>query len=419
MRTKLLLLMAFALMGWSNVWAETIWPGDGNGYTILTDEENNRTARLDEYWWEASGTGYANMPSSFVYNEKTYTVTEVGDGTTAVLKKNASYTGVWFPDNVKAVNAYAFSYYQTGITEIVMDGVETIKGNAFQNMDALTKVTFPASITTIEDYAFNTCKALKEMRFKGSMAPTAYYNSFYCYVGDESKSDYLFDKCVIYIPAGSTSSYKPGTYTVFDYFYYVMEPGTFTIGETGYATYFHSWCGFKVPEGVTAKIVTGISGGKLTIVDKYAAESIVPKNCGVLLNGSADTYTFDLLPLDATEYPSEGNYLAGTDEESTPTNDDNYYYYKLANDATHGLGWYWGADEGAAFTNGAHKACLKVSKGAGARSFIGLGDETTAIESVVKKAEINDGVYYNLQGQRVDNPTKGLYIVNGKKVIIK
>ena len=30
-----------------------------------------------------------------------------------------------------------------------------------------------------------------------------------------------------------------------------------------------------------------------------------------------------------------------------------------------------------------------------------------------------DGVYYNLNGVRVDRPTKGVYIVNGKKVIIK
>ena len=44
-------------------------------------------------------------------------------------------------------------------------------------------------------------------------------------------------------------------------------------------------------------------------------------------------------------------------------------------------------------------------------------DETTAIETV--KTQQADGQYFNLAGQRVVNPTKGLYIVNGKKVIIK
>lgn len=54
---------------------------------------------------------------------------------------------------------------------------------------------------------------------------------------------------------------------------------------------------------------------------------------------------------------------------------------------------------------------------AAARGIFDLDSETTAIETV--KAEKANNEYYNLAGQRVANPTKGLYIVNGKKVIIK
>ena len=48
-------------------------------------------------------------------------------------------------------------------------------------------------------------------------------------------------------------------------------------------------------------------------------------------------------------------------------------------------------------------------------------DETTGIEAISNTQETAKGTreYYNLNGQRVANPTKGLYIVNGKKVIIK
>ena len=53
-----------------------------------------------------------------------------------------------------------------------------------------------------------------------------------------------------------------------------------------------------------------------------------------------------------------------------------------------------------------------------ARDFFGFGDEETGIEPVKVAAEAN-GEYYNLAGQRVAQPTKGLYIVNGKKVVIK
>ena len=42
----------------------------------------------------------------------------------------------------------------------------------------------------------------------------------------------------------------------------------------------------------------------------------------------------------------------------------------------------------------------------------------TALSAMPYAVEV-DGIYYNLSGVRVDRPTKGVYIMNGKKVIIK
>lgn len=50
---------------------------------------------------------------------------------------------------------------------------------------------------------------------------------------------------------------------------------------------------------------------------------------------------------------------------------------------------------------------------------LAIFDETTGITSVLDSKVLNDGKVYNLKGQRVENATKGLYIVNGKKVVIK
>ena len=56
--------------------------------------------------------------------------------------------------------------------------------------------------------------------------------------------------------------------------------------------------------------------------------------------------------------------------------------------------------------------------GAGVRLNIAFDDEeTTAINSIANSQEQNANSYYNLQGQRVENPKKGLYIVNGKKIV--
>ena len=71
----------------------------------------------------------------------------------------------------------------------------------------------------------------------------------------------------------------------------------------------------------------------------------------------------------------------------------------------------------------AGKAYLQIPTAiAGARESFWFDDETTGIAAVEKTDNtdnVENKVVYNLNGQRVANPTKGLYIVNGKKVIIK
>ena len=48
-----------------------------------------------------------------------------------------------------------------------------------------------------------------------------------------------------------------------------------------------------------------------------------------------------------------------------------------------------------------------------------LDDETTSIDGISKMEEVRGNVYYDLNGRRVLYPTKGIYIVNGKKIVIK
>jgi hypothetical protein len=51
--------------------------------------------------------------------------------------------------------------------------------------------------------------------------------------------------------------------------------------------------------------------------------------------------------------------------------------------------------------------------------FVFAENTTTGIENIKTNTSIKDNIYYNLSGQAVKNPTKGIYILNGKKVIIK
>ena len=53
------------------------------------------------------------------------------------------------------------------------------------------------------------------------------------------------------------------------------------------------------------------------------------------------------------------------------------------------------------------------------KEFFFVEDLPTAIVSVLPDYKIQEPVYYDLQGRKVDNPTNGIYIVNGKKVFVK
>ena len=75
-----------------------------------------------------------------------------------------------------------------------------------------------------------------------------------------------------------------------------------------------------------------------------------------------------------------------------------------------------GADDGGKFTVKAGTAYLAVPNAASVKGFL-LDGTPTAIEGV--EAENNTDVIYNLSGQRVQKAQRGLYIVNGKKLMVK
>ena len=89
----------------------------------------------------------------------------------------------------------------------------------------------------------------------------------------------------------------------------------------------------------------------------------------------------------------------------------------VLNTGKKGAGFYKLADDG---TVPANKAYLVYDGAAGARDYF-LFDETTSIseELRVKSEEIATAPVYDLQGRRVNTPTKGVYIVNGKKTVIR
>ena len=177
---------------------------------------------------------------------------------------------------------------------------------------------------------------------------------------------------------------------------------TNAVGEDNWATYYKSNVN-RVADANTTVYTATIAGDKLTLTE--VADKNIKAGQGVILKSTAANVTLTS-PTDAATADFSANDLQGVDvAETAPANT-----YVLGN-GTKGIGFY----QFTGTTLSANKAYITVS--AGARGFFDF-DNVTGIKTV-RNNSLENAVYYNLQGHRVLNPTKGLYILNGKKVVIK
>lgn len=207
--------------------------------------------------------------------------------------------------------------------------------------------------------------------------------------------------------------------------YSAAKTGTFTLTTAQYGTYYTEDA-YVMPEGVTGYTITSEDGKTLNFNGNYVAGKTVPAKTALLLKATekltADkVYTYTIV--NSTEVAPTDNLLHGSVAEATTNVEGATAYYKLAN-PTEGPGFYYGAEDGGAFTNGAHKAYLAVkTKALSQMRGFSFDSMTTGINHVVANAEhAKHTVIYDLNGRRVNSlnaAAKGVYIVNGKKVIVK
>ena len=160
----------------------------------------------------------------------------------------------------------------------------------------------------------------------------------------------------------------------------------------------------SVSDDLKAYIATTISENKVQMTQVYK----VPAGTGLVLKATTPESDVIVPVFDGTS-PSDvsGNKMLGSATATTAVAANAGYILKE--------GVFQPALAG---TLPAGKAYLKIDDAA---PVLNLGfDDATGIESIAKSQELTaNGQYYNLAGQRVAQPTKGLYIINGKKVVIK
>lgn len=211
--------------------------------------------------------------------------------------------------------------------------------------------------------------------------------------------------------------------------YYIGAPEAASqnigVSETGVTTYY-SANAFTVPEGLTGGVVTGVAEGEnvLTVDWRYTAGCTVPSYTGVILKGAHGAYVGEYSVANVSR--PEDNLLEGT-LVATAIDAEGYKYYKLA-EGEKGLGFYFAATDGSSIVNGANKAYLALPENEAQEvNFLALDFGTTGITDTALAAEDARVDVYTISGvlvrsgvkasEALDGLPKGIYIVNGKKIL--
>lgn len=217
----------------------------------------------------------------------------------------------------------------------------------------------------------------------------------------------------------STTIYIIGHYVYLDDVSIIPDgftPANVNVSSAGYATLYYSNKALTVPDGMEAYTML-VADNEIKKSHCYVAGSTIPQGTAVVLKADEGEYTMRVSTEEGFD-DSANNMLRGSDTESTTTGGNTYYKLACPDGV---VGFYWGAEDGGAFTNGAHKAYLALkttSARKALKSYAFHADDTpTKIFATAQDRPYQP--CYNLQGQRVGQGYKGIVIQKGGKKIVR
>ena len=352
----------------------------------------------------------------------------------------ATVTKMVIPDKVKKSDGTEYT-----VTDI---GYTFTAGNNYPN---LTELTLPSTLKTLMWQPFLGIQNIKKLVMPAGIEKTGGI-IFQAYVPCKWEEIYILRTTLpattfnypvfnmdltnvkVYLPVDCSLNYKARSdweinardNTPVPY----LEP--ITLNANGYASLYLENENCEVPAGCTAYIVKGSKQGAGSYPDAdikaFAAGSIIPKQTAFILenlNAKGQTIGYHA-HVSGTEVDVSGNLLVGSATE-TEFSGTGYRYYIFSSGSL-GQGFYHqGTRKGESIKVKAHRAGLRLPvTGHGlapAKAFV--FDFEAAKQKLItginlrstSDAAPKDDVIYDLQGRRVTHPTRGIYIVNGKKIM--
>jgi hypothetical protein len=376
-------------------------------YYKITDEANREVELAQNDAWNAYSTITRMVIPDKVKNvadhNKEYTVVDVNRS----LSVHSNLEEIFLPNTLKHLDAWQ-PFNSVSVKRWVLPAsCERYQAYIFHIQDKLEEVYLLRETPPVSPAGFQAFGMLNPAVFKGA-----------------------------YVPIDCSSAYKANPLWKTDPYdeHYHNFPLIYreqvTIGSTGYISFYLDTENFKVPKDCYAYIITGTKTGRTGYPDAqitaYGEGSIIPQKTGFILEAPAGTLSYEAaVAVQATDPVADvtNSMMVGT-RTGEEFSGGNYKYYVFAN-GEKGLGFYHQGDrKGTSIKLRAHQAGLKLSTSgpAPAKGFVLDFEEarrnlTTGIRSIVSQDKQQQETIYDLQGRRVTNPTRGIYIVNGKKQI--
>lgn len=288
----------------------------------------------------------------------------------------------------------------TNLTSVVLpEGITEIPANTFAMSTMLKTIVLPSTITSISTNVFTMCNSLTDVEYRGKTNP--------------SISSSISTSTTLHVRKDATFEQAPwGTSVAMTK---DLEVVPLTMSSYKYATFHWADKNYALPVALRGATIR-MNGNAIEPRYDFKGGDVVNKNVALLLNGNEGTY--DLVETKLSPNSTidvNGNLLFGRETEQHYQAQNRVYAFTTKNGV---VGFYWQKGTNGTYANlKLHRGYIDVNAPAGVQGFNLDGDFITAIEGLEAETVAPQAPIYDLGGRAVQKPTRGLYIVNGKKVL--